>query len=61
MPIPNPEPGLVICYSYLWHDEALVGHEEGRRERPSVIVLAMERQAEGDTAVTVLPITQPTR
>jgi hypothetical protein len=21
MPIPNPEPGLVISYAYLWHHE----------------------------------------
>jgi hypothetical protein len=57
MPIPTPEPGLVISYAYLWHDEHRIGGEEGRKERPSVIVLAVESEADGGTIVTVLPIT----
>ncbi|HEX3882289.1 MAG TPA: hypothetical protein VHW66_06495 [Stellaceae bacterium] len=57
MPIPNPEPGLVISYAYLWHDEHHAGREEGRKDRPSVIVLAVERDADDATIVTVLPIT----
>ena len=57
MPIPNPEPGLVISYAYLWHHEHEAGWEEGRKDRPSVIVLAIEREADGATIVTVLPIT----
>jgi hypothetical protein len=57
MPIPTPEPGLVICYACLWHAEHEAGHEEGRKDRPSVIVLAVERQADDATVVTVLPIT----
>jgi hypothetical protein len=24
MPIPNPEPGLVISYAYLWHDHGFL-------------------------------------
>jgi hypothetical protein len=55
MPIPNPEPGLVISYAYLWHHEHQAGREEGQKDRPSVIVLAVERDAA--TVVTVLPIT----
>lgn len=57
MPIPNPEPGLVISYAYLWHHEYQTGREEGQKDRPSVIVLAVEREADGATVVTVLPIT----
>jgi hypothetical protein len=57
VPIPAPEPGLVISYSYLWHREHEAGQEEGRKERPSVIVLAVERATDGATLVTVLPIT----
>jgi len=57
MPIPNPEPGLVISYAYLWHYEQRAGQEEGRKDRPSVIVLAVERESDGATVVTVLPIT----
>ncbi len=56
MPIPTPEPGLVISYAYLWHREHESGLEEGRKDRPSVIVLAVER-TDGSTVVTVLPIT----
>jgi hypothetical protein len=57
MPIPNPEPGLVISYAYLWHHEYQAGREGGQKDRPSVIVLAIEREADGATIVTVLPIT----
>jgi len=57
MPIPAPEPGLVISYAYLWHYEHEAGREEGRKDPPSVIVLAVERQADDSTVVTVLPIT----
>lgn len=57
MPIPTPEPGLVISYAYLWHYVHEAGHEEGRKDRPSVIVLAVKRQADDSTVVTVLPIT----
>jgi hypothetical protein len=34
MPIPTPEPGLVISYAYLWHHEHEAGREEGRKDRP---------------------------
>ncbi len=57
MPSPNPEPGLVISYGYLWHHEHEAGREEGQKDRPSVIVLAVEREADGATIVTVLAIT----
>jgi hypothetical protein len=57
MAIPTPEAGLVISYAYLWHREHQAGQEEGRKDRPSVIVLATERVDDGMTAVTVLPIT----
>lgn len=57
MPIPNPEPGLVISYSYLWHFQHQAGQEEGQKVRPCVIVVAAERTDDGATIVTVLPIT----
>ncbi len=43
MGIPAPEPGLVLNYAYLWHDEHRAGHEEGRKDPPSVIVLSVAR------------------
>src|SRR5882724_7384611 len=57
MPIPTPEPGLVISYAYLWHHEHQAGQEEGRKDRPSVIVLAVERPVNDTTVVVVPPIT----
>lgn len=56
MALPEPVPGLVISYAYLWRDEALRGQEEGRKDRPCVIVLSV-RTAEGKTIVTVAPVT----
>ena len=57
MTIPAPEPGLVINYAYLWHHEHLAGQEEGRKDRPSVIVLCVDEPEAGTTVVTVLPVT----
>jgi hypothetical protein len=34
MPIPTPEPGLVISYAYVLEHEAQGGREEGRKDRP---------------------------
>jgi PemK-like, MazF-like toxin of type II toxin-antitoxin system len=57
VPIPAPEPGLVISYAYLWHHEHQAGRDEGRKDRPCVIVLTVERPAHDATIVVVLPIT----
>lgn len=57
MAIPTPEPGLVISYAYVWDHEAQAGQEEGRKDRPCVITLAIERQQKGGTLVRVLPVT----
>jgi mRNA-degrading endonuclease toxin of MazEF toxin-antitoxin module len=56
MAIPNPEPGLVISYAYLWRRDYDAGQEEGRKNRPCVIVVSVEKQESG-TVVTVAPIT----
>jgi hypothetical protein len=56
MALPEPVPGLVIGYAYLWRHEKLRGQEEGLKNRPCVIVLAVE-STEGQTVVTVAPIT----
>jgi hypothetical protein len=57
MAIPVPEAGLVISYAYLWHHEHQAGREEARKDRPSVIVLAVERESDGAIVVTVVPVT----
>lgn len=56
MALPDPKPGLVIAYSYLWRHEAERGLEEGGKDRPCVVVLAVE-DGEGERTVTVAPIT----
>lgn len=56
MSIPDPEPGMVISYAYLWRYEHEAGHDEGRKNRPCVIVLSVEHKNES-RSVTVAPIT----
>lgn len=56
MALPEPELGLVISYAYLWRREHLAGHFEGRKDRPCVIVLAVDQNPRGKR-VTVVPIT----
>lgn len=41
MNIPLPKSGMVINYSYLWHDEKMRGREEGVKNRPCAIVIAL--------------------
>jgi hypothetical protein len=41
VPLPRPEPGLVLSYSYLWHTEHEEGREEGVKDRPCVIVVVV--------------------
>jgi hypothetical protein len=55
--LPSPEPGLVIPYAYLWRHEHRKGQEEGRKTRPSVIVLAVRNEKSGSHRVTVAAIT----
>lgn len=56
---PTPQPGLVVRYSYLWKREADTGREEGVKDRPCAVVIAIEDQA-GRPRVIVLPITHST-
>lgn len=57
MALPDPAPGLVICYAHPWHDEHRAGIEEGRKDRPCAIVVARQ-DAAGDISVVVVPITR---
>jgi hypothetical protein len=56
MALPIPEVGLVISYAYVWRHEYERGNEDGKKNRPCVIVLAVENEALG-VRVTVAPIT----
>jgi phenylpyruvate tautomerase PptA (4-oxalocrotonate tautomerase family) len=53
---PQPVPGLVIRYSYLWLNEHIQGRDEGVKDRPCAIVLIANTEA-GRQTVVVLPIT----
>ncbi len=57
---PIPEPGLVLCYSYLWKDEHEAARVEGRKDRPAVEVLA-RRSVGASTLVYVAPVTHDER
>lgn len=57
MKIPPPKPSQVIRYSYLWADEHDAGQEEGRKDRPAAIVMALQAEEDRDVQVVVVPIT----
>jgi len=54
---PEPEPGLVIRYAYLWRREQEAGREEGVKDRPCAIVLALAGQEDDRPRVVVLAVT----
>ena len=56
MSLPEPEPGLVIRYSYLWLREHEAGKEEGSKDRPCAIVINQFHNV-GQNFVVVVPIT----
>lgn len=56
MRAPDPTPGLVVRYSFLWWSEHRAGREEGVKDRPCAVVL-VSLDEDGLKQVTVLPIT----
>lgn len=56
MSFPEPVPGLVIRYSYLWAAEYGRGQEEGSKDRPCAIILTSTDQHDG-RVVPILPVT----
>jgi hypothetical protein len=55
VPLPEPLPGLVISYSYLWAEERRRGREEGLKNRPCAVIVVTQDE-DGEQVVTVLPI-----
>ncbi len=55
MALPEPRPGLVIRYDYLWTREAAAGREQGK-DRPACLVAASDSAAT-PRFVVILPIT----
>ena len=53
---PAPRPGLVVRFSYLWKREADAGREEGVKDRPCAVVIAIKGEG-GHPRVIALPIT----
>ena len=52
---PEPRPGLVVRYDYLWSHEAAKGLDQGK-DRPACLVAASDRLV-GPRYVVLLPIT----
>jgi len=53
--LPEPKPGLVIRYDYLWSREAAAGRDQGK-ERPACLVAASDSSLR-PRFVVILPIT----
>lgn len=57
MAIPDPEPGLVVRFNYLWSREFDRGGLEARYPRPCAIVLSYHRSSDGALMALLAPIT----
>jgi hypothetical protein len=55
VPLPEPRPGLVIRYDYLWSREAAAGRDHGK-ERPACLVASSDATV-SPRFVVILPIT----
>ncbi|MDP9836213.1 hypothetical protein J2T09_000955 [Neorhizobium huautlense] len=55
MALPDPKPGLVVRYDYVWADEAAGGREQGK-DRPACLVAASDKVVQ-PRYVVLLPIT----
>ena len=55
MALPDPKPGLVIRYDYLWNREAASGRDHGK-DRPACLVAASDSNTK-PRFVVILPIT----
>lgn len=51
-----PKPANVLSYAYLWAHEAARGEEDGRKQRPVVVVIA-RAEVDGNTELLVVPVT----
>ena len=55
MAFPDPKPGLIVRYDYLWSHEAAAGRDQGK-DRPTCLVAASDSLA-APRYVVLLPIT----
>ena len=61
MSLPPPERGSVIRYGYLWADESAAGQEEGRKDRPVLVLALSVREQIGTAQLLVLAVTHTPR
>jgi hypothetical protein len=54
--LPEPAPGLVISFAYLWRREHAAGREEGAKDRPCAVVLVATGPG-NERVVSVAPVT----
>ena len=54
---PEPAPGLVIRYDYLWRDEHRKGREDGAKDRPCAVIVAYDADDSGNRFVILAAIT----
>lgn len=52
-----PDRGSVIRYAYLWADEDLRCREEGRKDRPALVLALSVKQVDGTLHLLVLAVT----
>lgn len=57
MSLPEPRPGLVIRYGFLWNHEAAHGAVESSKDRPCAIIVAARRGPQGQIRTVIAPIT----
>ena len=55
MTVPQPVPGLIVSFSFLWAEEAERGLQEGQKDRPCVVLAAYDSE-HGKRAILV-PVT----
>jgi hypothetical protein len=53
--LPDPKPGLIVRYDYLWSHQAAADHDQGK-DRPTCLVAATDSQTR-PRYVVLLPIT----
>ena len=57
MALPEPEPGLVVHFNYLWARERGSGQEAARYARPCAIVISYRRTSDGTQIAMLAAIT----
>ncbi len=61
MNLAPPERGSVIRYEYLWADENAAGQEEGRKDRPALVLALSVNEQHGTNRVLIVAITHSPR